>query len=152
MREARLWPLVYVLVLHGKWQRWPALLCGSDNGRSLTLQTHRTHSCFSTTRSSSGIVSEVRHNESSDQQVLQPMRHEAIVCRGINVDRKLPYWAGASICGLWAVTLFGAYIWIYINKRLNSDSTTNLVLCLVGFGLFFLGVFLVSTVTKDYSE
>jgi len=64
--------------------------------------------------------------------------------------RKLPYWAGASICALWTITLALAGVWINIKWRLNS--TTNTLLGLVGFGLFWLGGYLVGGVTKDYSE
>lgn len=72
---------MHILLIHHDWCFWRVVLYGSGNGGDFPLQNHRTPDGFSTTRSSSGIVSQVWGDESPDQQVLQRMRDETIVQR-----------------------------------------------------------------------
>jgi len=63
------------------------------------------------------------------------------------VVRKLPYWAFALLCALWMVTL--ALGGVGINMKWRLDSTTNILLGAVGFGLFWLGVYFFSSFLSD---
>jgi hypothetical protein len=72
---------MHILLIHFVWCLWGVVLCGSGNGGSFALQNHRRPEGFSTTASApNGVVPQMWGDESSDQQILQRMRHEAIVC------------------------------------------------------------------------